>query len=359
MNRTLSYLLAMILIFEKVTSQSEPIGNLKSVLELVFELKEINSREDHDFELSDQELDGMCEKLIGVISSSEIESFNNLNQAQKELEKTELELENAKKYISNNNRQLMHDSNQILDYKGKRCFENQSFVNNLVSLKESLEKLDHLKANMAEYFKSKGLQFVQTFQQLATSTGHSEAFLELKSNYNLYSHPYEFDTAKRYSDDEKMTPEEATRNADKKGQKLEEDLEILINKIEENIYKSIEDIETREIQTANDFVMIEMDLQKQAAQFLDEIERKKLNIGKLKRDIESSQALAAISKQTWEDVQRAREAEEAYCRNIKNFSETEKRRIVHENESIEELIYMFKSHYPELTQYADLLESND
>ncbi|CAG9321731.1 unnamed protein product [Blepharisma stoltei] len=339
-------------ILATINAQSEPIGTLKSVAELAFELKDINQRENNDSDIISQDIEQRCGKLIGAISASETESFNSMNQAKQQQKKLEIDLEQSKEYISNNNRQLMHDSEQIVDLQSKRCFENERFVNDLIDLKESLEKVDFLKANLKEFFKSKGVEFLETIKEVSKNTGNTDSLLEIEANYDLHSHPYEFNTAQRYADDKKMTLEEAMKISGKKGQKLEEDLEILLNKIEKDIEQAFQDVERREIQTANDFVLIEMDLQKQAAQFLDEIERKQLHIAKVKRDMESNAQLSDLNQKAMNNLKKAREAEEAYCRTKSDFSSFDERLRIHQKEAIEELLYYFKTAYPELSTFV-------
>ena len=321
----------------------------ESVIDLLFELQETNQRLDSDLRVSIEKSDSESNEFLKGITAVEVDAFENIGAAKLKTKEIENDLQAAKYFIKNSNRNLKHDSEQLTQIKDKRCFENNSFISSLVALKESEETVDSLKQELESYFQTQNPVFLEKLFEVITSLNQNSNFLQLE--YGIYTHSYEFSTEQRNSEDDLRTIDALKYANSKELENLDSDLNILLDQLSVYITQSVKALEEREIKIANDVVRWEGELQKESAQYLDQIERKNLQIKKIERDHQSVQELRGFNQELWKYAKYAREEIENNKETFKRFNDVEIARRKHTNEAIEEALYIFETQFPEYTAY--------
>ena len=328
------------------------LGMYESVIDLLYETREMNRKYDRAAIGSLEQVQKELGELAQGITAVEVDSFDVSGRSELRISETEDELKDARYFIHNCNKNLKHDSEQLTQIKEKRCFENISFINNLVALKDSEDTIQELKLELEGYFEQKDPVFLEKLFQVISSLNQNTVLTEL--GYGIYTHPYEFSTEKRNQVDKERTPHALEYSMEKKIENLDSDLGIILDQLHNFVVKSTEELENREIKTAHDIVMWEMELQKESAQLLDEIERKKMQIQKLERDSVRLGRLKDLSTDLWENSKDSREIIQEAIENFGAFENLESERRKHTNEAIEEALYVFETQFPEYAQYISL-----
>lgn len=321
----------------------------ESVIDLLFEIQKLNIRDDNSLVLSFDKNRGEFEEEIRGITAIEVDAFDAVGRAELDLKELDDELEAGHYFVQNCNKNLKHDGEQLKQIKEKKCGENMNFILQLISLSDAQETIVQLKEQMVEAFEKKDPVFLEKVSKVLEDMKEMTSFVEL--GYGVYSHSYEFSTAKRNAVDEKRTLDALYYAESKPLNYLDSDLGIILDKLLLFVQQSQKTLEEREIKTAHDIVAWEMELQKESAQLLDEIERKNLQIQKIQRDIERKNDLKSINYDVWNDVKALRENMKDSLENFEKYEKIERDRRKHTNEAAEEALYVFETQFPEYAAY--------
>ncbi|OMJ76129.1 hypothetical protein SteCoe_24572 [Stentor coeruleus] len=339
----------------------------ESVIDLLFEIQKLNIRDDNNLVLSFDKNRGEFEEEIRGITAVEVDAFDAVGRAELDLKELDDELEAGQYFVQNCNKNLKHDGEQLKQIKEKKCGENMNFILQLISLSDAQESILQLREQMVEAFEKKDPVFLEKVSKVLgdmkrdfkygydeisgkfSDTKEMASFVEL--GYGVYSHSYEFSTAKRNAVDEKRTLDALYYAESKSLTYLDSDLGIILDKLLLFVQQSQKTLEEREIKTAHDIVAWEMELQKESAQLLDEIERKNLQIQKIQRDIERKNNLKNINYDVWSDVKALRENMKDSLDSFEKYEKTERDRRKHTNEAAEEALYVFETQFPEYAAY--------
>lgn len=332
------------------------MGMYESVIDVLWEVRKMNGKYNALGVAREQKEFKDLEEIGKGITAIEVDAFNTMGNSEFLISETVEDIESARYFIMNCNKNLKHDSEQLVQVKEKRCFENNSFINKLVALKDSEETVNSLRKELEGYFETKNPIFLQELEKVVNTLTGPEL---LQTGYDLYSHPYEFDTSKRNENDNSRTPHALEYAKSQPLSTLDSDLSILLDNLHDFIITSTKDLENREIKTAHDIVTWELELQKESAQLLDEIERKKMHEQKLQRDKKRMEDLKNISNGLWEDSKLARKGLDEILKNFKKFENIEVQRRTHTDEAVEEALYVFETQFPEYAEYIRVKRGNE
>jgi hypothetical protein len=338
---------------------------LADVLQLLYDLKQLNSKEQGDADIRKVKEDAECSSTLATLAANRDSAEEAWNSAKNHLKFVEDELKTTQDHIADLRKRLDDNKKLIEERENLRCEQSNAFVRKILEHYEALEIIELLRAEIKKYFKTgeKGfLEIAESMMQLVPGT--SEILAEL-SQSNVY---LDFgDDLYKVSYDSSQETEHIDNNVDGlknlddsafKNQRpdFEEDTEKktdkLLDKLKDHINKSLQDLQEQEIKAAYDFANWLKNIKKENDELAAELARKEKYEAKLKVDLIPAKTYEEKTHSDYDNAVAAYNAKKAECEHKEEYYKKETARRQKENLDIDECIKIMETVLPNLESYT-------
>lgn len=347
---------------------------LDDVMQLLYDLKNLNDKEQRDADNRKLREDAECSSTLAILEANRNSAEDAWNSAKNHLKFLEDELKTTQDHIADLKKRLADNKKLIEDREDQRCEESNAFVRKVIEHNEALEIVELLRVEMKNYFKTgeKGfLEIAQSMMQLIPGTSGILAELTQSNIYidygdDFYNKSYDSDQATEHKDNDRGELE-TLDDSEYKNQRpdfegdLEQKTEELLNKLSEHIKASLKDLEEQEIQAAYDFAIWLRNITKENNELAAELARKEKYEAKLIADLEPAKQYEAKTHSDYNNAVDAYNAKKAECEHKEEYYKKETARRSKENLDIDECIKIMEEVLGKTDSYtrqrADSVES--
>lgn len=348
-----------------VALQTRDNDALQQVVDLLLDLKRLNEEEQSQADARNTYEEAECASTIQALELALAQADQEWTEAKNHLKFVQDELQTTRDHIADLTQRYERNLKRLDELSEQRCSDNAKFVQSLRQHKEALAALEILRADLVNYFATGEGNVVALFEKSAAyamckknpdcKASSKLRFLEYGEDF--YGASYDSNAASEHRDNSR----DALKNVDDSsvvGQRgnfegdLESDMYSLIDQLEDHLHQSLEDLENAEIRSAYDFADWQDATEKENAEILAELARKKAYEAKLVEDLKAAESYESKTHSVYDNAVATLQAKEAECEHKKEYYLSENERRAGENEVIDATLQILYDAIPELEDYT-------